>query len=373
MKKIVAFTFACCAFALAVCLVGCAGNSSSSTTSSSGSASGASSDTTSSSESSSSSTEAQKALDEGIAYWNGIDGHDFDMAKARDVFLEAANGGEPDGWYYLGVLRMHDIDPERWPQVMSYFEKAYEEGSTHGLCGQALLYDTGFGVAKDEAKALELYQQAADHGDLYANVKLAEKYAYGSSVDSDPDKAMELFQAAAESDEFEVRNAALSGLGAMYRDGLGVMSDTDKAIEYFQQASDAGYGEASKRLANMYFDGDMIDADKAKAKEYYEKEAAWGSRYNLAWYLTEVEPYDYERAVELCMQEVDGGKSRAMSLCLLAYLTGMGQGVNKDEAAATDWAHMALDAVCPLDNTADDMSVNPTLNAQAILKALGAE
>lgn len=382
MKRTPAIIISCCAIAIIVALAGCASGASSSAASAtsassaastSESASGSASSTATSGESSAALTEAQVALEEGIAYWNGIEGREFDMGKARSAFLAAAEGGEPDGWYYLGMLRLHDIDPERWPQVMSYFDKAVETGSTHGLCGQALLYESGFGVAKDDAKAVELYQQAANEGDLYANVKLGERYAYGTGVEADPEKSMQLFEAAAESDEFMVKNAALAGIGSLYRDGLGVMSDTDKAIEYFKQASDNGYGEASKRLANMYMDGDMIDVDQAKAKEYYEKEAASGSRYNLAWFFTEVDPADYEQAAELCMQEVEGGKSRANSLCLLAYLTAMGQGVEKDEAAAIDYAHMALDAVSPLDSTADDMSVNPTLYASYILKALGAQ
>ena len=366
MKKNLAIALACCAIACVIGLAGCTQPASSSDSS-------VDSSVESSSASSQEASTAQKKLQEGLDYWFGINGAEFDMAKARDAFLEAANGGEADGWYWLGVLRMHDIDAERWVQGMSYFEKAAEEGSTLGLCGQALLHDTGFGVQKDTEKAVELYQQAADAGDQYANVNLAYKYARGKGVEPDPEKAMQMLEQAAQSDDFLVANSALMELGSIYRDGIGVFSDADKAIEYFQKASDNGFAQASHRLANMYMTGDGIDADNAKAKEYYEKEAAGGWYYNLALYYADSEPADYKAAAELCQKDAEGGKDRAMAMCLLAYMTAMGEGVEQDTDAAVDWAHMALDAIGPYDDTSDDMTVNPTLYAHYILQSLGAE
>ena len=366
MKKNLAIALACCAIACIIGLSGCASATSSS------SASGDSSAEASSASSGEAGAVSEK-LQEGLNYWYGINGVEFDMEKARDAFLEAANGGEADGWYWLGVLRMHDIDAERWAQVMSYFEKAADEGSTLGLCGQALLADTGFGIQKDQEKAIELYQQAADAGDEYACVNLAYKYARGKGVEADPEKAMEMLEQAAQSDDFLVSNSALMEIGTLYRDGLGVFTDADKAIEYFQKASDNGFAQASHRLANMYLTGDGVDADEAKAKEYYEKEAAGGWYYNLAVYYADAEPADYKAAAELCQKDVEGGKDRAMAMCFLAYMTAMGEGVEQDTDAAIDWAHMALDAVGPFDDTSDDMTVNPTLYAEYILKSLEAE
>lgn len=384
MKGNLAVFIACCATACVIGLAACSGTGSSSAVSSSAGASETSSAASASAESPAPSsaeasspsqeiTGAKKALQDGIDYWYGINGAEFDMAKARTAFLEAANGGEAEGWYWLGVLRMHDIDPERWNQVMSYFEKAAEEGSTLGLCGQALLLETGYGVKEDGVKAVSLYQQAADDGNQFASVVLAGKIVRGEDVAGDPEKAIDLLNQAAQSDDYMVANCALTELGSMYHDGIGVSPDAGKAVECYQKASDNGYALASLRLADMYMMGDGVEADKAKAKECYEKAAAGGWHCGLAkWYL-DVGQVDHKAAAELCQKGIEGGKDRAMALCLLADLTTKGEGVDQDAKMAIDLAHMALDAVNPLDDTSDDVAKNPTLYANQLLETLAAD
>lgn len=383
MNGKLAIVIACCAAACVFGLAACSCTVSSSADSASAGTFSSSTVSTSAGSSAAPSVEAfpasqeavgtKKALQNGIDYWFGINGAEFDMAKARDAFLEAANGGEAEGWYWLGVLRMHDIDPERWNQVMSYFEKAAEEGSVKGLCGQALLIEAGFGVKKDEAKAVSLYQQAADDGDQFARVVLAGKQARGEGVAADSEKAVELLNQAAQSDDYLVANRALTELGSLYVDGMGVSPDVGKAVECYQEASDNGYAFASQCLADMYMTGVGVAADEAKAKELYDKAAAGGWHCGLAkWYVDAGQP-DYKAAAELCQKGIEGGKDRAMALCLLADMTAKGEGVDQDTKAAIDLAHMALDAVGPLDGTSNDAAKNPSLYANRLLETLASD
>ena len=384
MNGKLAIVIACCVVACVFGLAACSGTVSSSTDSASaGSLPTSSAVSTStgssalpSSEASPASQEAtgtKKALQNGIDYWFGINGAEFDMVKSRAAFLEAANGGEAEGWYWLGVSRMHDIDPERWNQVMSYFEKAAEEGSVKGLCGQALLIEAGFGVKKDEPKAVSLYQQAADGGDLFARVVLAGKQASGEGVAVDSEKAIELLNQAAQSDDYLVANCALTELGSLYLDGIGVSQDAGKAVECYQKASDNGYAFASQCLAGMYMKGDGVAADAAKAKELYDKAAAGGWHCGLAKWYVDAEQPDYKAAAGICQKGIEGGKDRAMALCLLADMTAQGEGVDQDTKAAIDLAHMALDAAGPLDGISDDAAKNPSLYANQLLETIASD
>ena len=51
-------------------------------------------------------------------------------------------------------------------------QREAQQGSSDAQYELAYLYENGIGVAKDEAKALELYQQAADQGHPAAKTNL---------------------------------------------------------------------------------------------------------------------------------------------------------------------------------------------------------
>ena len=159
MRKVLAIALACCAFELALGLVGCGGSSGGSSSSgetSSGAAARAEAEVQA--------TEAQAALDEGLGYWFGTGKNGYDKEMARAAFQQAADKGNAEGWYWLGQLRQHDVQADRWPQVVEFYQKAADNGCAKGWCGLGRLYETGYGLEADVAKAAELYQQAIDAG-----------------------------------------------------------------------------------------------------------------------------------------------------------------------------------------------------------------
>jgi TPR repeat protein len=74
-----------------------------------------------------------------------------------------------------------------------------------------VLYENGWGVAKDYGKARQWYQQAAEAGD----------------------------------------EIAMTNLGALYENGWGVAKDYGKAREWYQKAADAGSTYAKQALSRL--------------------------------------------------------------------------------------------------------------------------
>jgi uncharacterized protein YdaT len=158
-----------------------------------------------------------------------------DYAKARDWYEKAADGGNPDAMFKLGVI-----------------------------------YQNGQGVALDYAKAREWYEKAADGGNADAMANLGWLYAHGQGVALDSAKAREWYEKAVAKDNAP----AMFHLGYLYDTGFGVPQDYAKAREWYEKAADKGNASAMANLGLLYANGRGVPQDYAKAREWYEKAAA---------------------------------------------------------------------------------------------------
>ena len=354
MKKSLPIVAICCAFALAMGLVACGGSSSEGETSSEASAR-AEAEAQAQAE-----AEAAAALEEGIGYWFGIGENGYDKEKARAAFQKAADGGNAEGWYWLGKVMETDTNADRKAQVADYYQKAADGGCAKGYCGLGYLYMTGWGVEQDFAKAQELYQKAVDGGELAGCNSLGGLYADDAEddgVDVDAAKAVEYYEKAMASEDFVTRNAARCNLANLYRDGLeGLETDAGKAMKLYQEAADENYFIGWRGIAILYKNGIGVEQSQEKAFEYYAKEAACGSVYNLG---VQYEygrgcEVDYAKAIELFNQEIDGGRNAADAMGGMSYMATKGWGMDQDYAVAADWAQRAIDAAGPGDKQAVD-------------------
>ncbi|NVB78166.1 MAG: sel1 repeat family protein, partial [Kofleriaceae bacterium] len=87
---------------------------------------------------------------------------------AQYAFRRACyGGGEHEGCAWLGTLYAEGKGGQRVNEKLAakFFEKGCKEGSARACSGLADLYKAGKGVAKDAAKAKELYGQACNAGD----------------------------------------------------------------------------------------------------------------------------------------------------------------------------------------------------------------
>src|ERR1700694_1422111 len=97
-------------------------------------------------------------------------------------------------------------------------------------------YRLGEGVPQDEAKAAELYRQAAESGSAKGQTFYGEALFEGRGVARDRVAARELFEKAAAKQDAR----AETDLGIMFLDGLGVPRDSGKAGELLERGARNG-------------------------------------------------------------------------------------------------------------------------------------
>lgn len=135
---------------------------------------------------------AQNAL--GSCYWNG-NGIERNLETAVEWYKKAAEQCHP--WsarmvgYYYG---WENIDYEK---ALKYTAIAAELGVAEGYNDLGILHENGNGVAQDNIKAVECYQEAANMGERFAQCNLGFMYLGGKGVTCDRQKAKEWFEKSA--------------------------------------------------------------------------------------------------------------------------------------------------------------------------------
>jgi TPR repeat protein len=176
---------------------------------------------------------ATRLIAEGLDLREGKNGVAPDPVAAVERFRQAADLGSRDGMYWLGAS-----------------------------------YESGRGVPQDSTLALKWYQAAADLGDEYALKAVAgikerivadQRIAAfeisnqatalweGKGVARDSAKAVELWRQAAEKGVPQ----AMWGLGLAYESGDGVARDVAAAEQWFQRAAAGGVKGAAEALAEL--------------------------------------------------------------------------------------------------------------------------
>ena len=190
------------------------------------------------------------------------------MAKAHDAFKRATEFGSAEAYYWLGDVRRYGQDAGRWPEVLAFYQKAVDKGSSYGYYGLGTLYETGYGVDKDVQKAIELYQKAADEGYYLACRRVGDTYRPDTGIaESDSGKMVEWYGK-------EAAGGFSYSLGAVYMGGLGVEADPAKAREIFQNALDEGDRSAAMCMCGLVLmnaNGIGQDKDKEAAIDWCYK------------------------------------------------------------------------------------------------------
>ena len=95
----------------------------------------------------------------GVLYFEGDQ-----PEEAYSWFTKAAKKGQPDATYYLGNFYGHpkgfDVVEPSEQTMIEYWSKAVELGSVLAMCELGRRYRQGRGVEKNEAKAIELFEES---------------------------------------------------------------------------------------------------------------------------------------------------------------------------------------------------------------------
>lgn len=168
---------------------------------------------------------------------------------------------------------------------------------------------TGIGTTIDETQAIGLFERAAGQGVDEALVDLGRMYQNGWGVKKDAAKAKQFLQEA-------VAKKVPRGFNALGWWFFNEEKDNIKALSYFQKSADAGYPGGTADVGYMYEYGYGVDKDIAKALKMYLKAADAGNAIGLcnAGYFYEQgigTDENHETALQFYLLSASKGNARA--------------------------------------------------------------
>lgn len=142
-------------------------------------------------------------------------------------------------------------------KAVQLFQDAVEKGNTKAMLCLAMMYQQGLGVAEDEQKAVELLASAAEQGDAEAQYTLGRLLHKAGHIQ----EAISLFMAASQ----QGNGAASYALSTMYDTGeAGVKSETEM-VQLLGAAVEQGYPPALFDMGRMMLE--MVEAGMAPDPE----------------------------------------------------------------------------------------------------------
>lgn len=155
---------------------------------------------------------------------------------------------DPRDCYFRGMRLEAENKPK---QAIRYFKAACNDKNVASACYDlAVIYEQGESVAKDEAKAKELYEKACQSKDpdAVACNNLAVMYQQGRAVETDQDKAAELYRRSCELGSM----LGCRNLARRYLEGKGVEKSPTRAAALLEKACRLGHPEACPQLTYLY-------------------------------------------------------------------------------------------------------------------------
>ncbi|PHR85242.1 MAG: hypothetical protein COA59_02435 [Colwellia sp.] len=152
-------------------------------------------------------------------------------------------------------LGIYELNRGEFHAAIEQFRPLVVEGYAPAQYQMAIVYQHGYGVAKNGMKALTLFELAAKQNYSDAQFELALIYSEGKLVPQDLKKAYELTHKAAK----KGLASAQFNLAVMFANGTGVKQDDFKASRWYQRAADQNYALAQYNLALLYSEGKGVE------------------------------------------------------------------------------------------------------------------
>ena len=153
-------------------------------------------------------------------------------------------------------------------EAVTLYKEASDRGDLRAMVSLGLLYDTGDGVPKDPARALELYARAASLGSADGAINYAVALFKGDHVAKDVPRALKLLDQASQGGSA----IATFNLGVLAQQGAyGSRAD---ALPLFQRAAREGEPKAYRAAAVLLDEGRGVPKDPEKAADLLLRGAA---------------------------------------------------------------------------------------------------
>ena len=178
------------------------------------------------------------------------------IALALVAFLLSAFQTRAD--YYAGWSAAERGD---FATALREWEPLAEQGHPRAQTDLGYMYASGFGVPKDDARAVQLYRLAAEQAKPQAQFNLGYMYMFGRGVERDYAEGLRWYQRAA-------RQGFLSAqfnLGVRYYTGEGTERDLGEAYFWFALAEQGGHARAQRSREGI--EKLLSDEEKVAASE----------------------------------------------------------------------------------------------------------
>ncbi len=266
--------------------------------------------------------------------------HDGDLQTA-EAQLRALAPANPDAEAWLGAVL---LDRGKASEALQALQHAASAGSSEGEHRLALVYAEGLaGVPRNDARAAQLFEQAANAGHQRAQLDLGILYFRGQGVQRDLIQARAwLEKAAANEDPY-----AMYALARAMEESLGpAVADSVRAADLYRRAAEKGHPLAALRYGLALLDGTGGKKDRAEAQRWLvqaNRDGVPEAALALADMIVRM-PADRDKAAnqKLVQQAVGwyqaaaaAGVASAQFKLANAYFAGAG--VPRDPAQALSW------------------------------------
>lgn len=203
-----------------------------------------------------------------------------DPLKAIQWYKRAATLGDTPAMYKVGMILLKGLlGQQRNPrEAIGWLKRAAERADAenpHALHELGLLYESAQPndvIIRDEAYALQLFEQAAHLGYKFSQFRLGCVYEYGSmGCPIDPRQSIMWYSRAATQGEHQ-SELALSGWYLTGSDGVLQQSDTE-AYLWARKAAQAGLAKAEYAMGYFTEVGIGVPANLEDAKRWYWRAA----------------------------------------------------------------------------------------------------
>jgi TPR repeat protein len=258
-------------------------------------------------------------------------------ALAAEVFTASAKNGDVDSYAALGNMYARGIHFKKdYEEAYKWLKLASDSGHATAMFELSKFYIEGYGIPKDEKKAVTLIRNSAELGEPSAQQVLGLLYQFGEyGVEKDERESLVWLMKSAKG------NDALAQLkvGDAYLEGNLLSKDIQKAIEYWTKSAEQNNIDSMKRLRTFYIDGvEDIEANvelaigwtlKAAELDDCEAQRMLGVDYLIGTHID----VDYSKAAYWSKKAADKGDSQAQYALGVMYKRGFFEdGVNMDEA-----------------------------------------
>lgn len=145
------------------------------------------------------------------------------------------------------------------------------KGQADAISTLGWMYETGKGVAEDDAKAASLYRTAIAQGDSFGQWRMGVMIDEGAAPGTS-EQAVALFRQAAA----QKSAGATASLGVMYATGRGVERDYEAAMRYYQAAARMGSAHGIQGIGVLYANGQGVERSQKEALAHWMVAAAAG-------------------------------------------------------------------------------------------------